>query len=257
MENSADHPDREFRPSFQISVPSFRYVQIAESLIQWIKAENLKPGNKLPPERDLSLKFGVNRATVRQALHLLQERGVINRKQGQGTFVAFQRIEREAGKLAPFTRSMIRKGYQIDARLISLKKIPADEAMANELQVGIAQPIFFIYRLRSVNREAVLLEKLFVPQIHFPGLDAYDLEKRSLYEVMETEYGIIVTSARQSLEAVIAKESESRLLGIRPGAPLMLERRLAFDQSGRPVERARDLFRGDRFRFVTELAPLE
>jgi GntR family transcriptional regulator len=74
---------------------------------------------------------------------------------------------------------------------------------------------------------------------------------------METEYGICVTRARQSLEPVIALNYEAELLDILPGAPLMLQRRLSFDQENRPVEYGKDLYRGDRFRFVTEIAPLE
>ena len=74
---------------------------------------------------------------------------------------------------------------------------------------------------------------------------------------METEYGICVTRARQSLEPVIALNYEAELLDILPGAPLMLQRRQSFDQENRPVEYGKDLYRGDRFRFVTEIAPLE
>ena len=77
------------------------------------------------------------------------------------------------------------------------------------------------------------------------------------YEILETEYEVSVTQARQSLEAVIATEYEAGLLQVQPGAPLMLERRSAFDPSGQPVEHGRDLYRGDRFRFVTETAPIE
>jgi GntR family transcriptional regulator len=74
---------------------------------------------------------------------------------------------------------------------------------------------------------------------------------------METKYGISVTRARQSLEPVVAAEYEAELLQVNPGAPLMLEQRLSFDQDDQPIEYGNDLYRGDRFRFVTEIAPLE
>jgi GntR family transcriptional regulator len=78
-----------------------------------------------------------------------------------------------------------------------------------------------------------------------------------VYEILETEYGVAIRRARQTLEPVVAGDFEAGLLGIRPGAPLMLERRTGFDARGEPVEHGRDLYRGDRFRFVTEMAPLE
>ena len=102
-----------------------------------------------------------------------------------------------------------------------------------------------------------MLERYTIPFQRFPGLERHDLEQRSVYEVFQTEYQVKVERARQSLEPVIATEFEAELLAIPSGSPLMLERRLSFDSEGRPVEHGTDLYRGDRFRFVTELAPLE
>jgi len=74
---------------------------------------------------------------------------------------------------------------------------------------------------------------------------------------MEQEYGLAVVRARRSLESVVATEYEAALLKVQPGAPLMLERRLGFDRDDQPVGCGRDLYRGDRFCFVTEVALLE
>jgi GntR family transcriptional regulator len=78
-----------------------------------------------------------------------------------------------------------------------------------------------------------------------------------MYKVMEEEYGVSVRQAHQSLEPVIAEKYEAKLLAVKRGAPLMLERRVSFDQNDQPVECGSDLYRGDRFRFVTEMAALE
>ena len=96
-----------------------------------------------------------------------------------------------------------------------------------------------------------------MPIYRFPNLEDYDLEKRSVYEIVENEYGISPHHSEQSLEAVSATDFEAELLGIEPGTPLMMERRLAFDKADQPIEYGHDLYRGDRFRFVTEIAHLE
>ena len=101
-----------------------------------------------------------------------------------------------------------------------------------------------------------MLEKCTMPISRCPGFDQYDLETRSVYEILSTEYSIAVHHAEQSLEAVTATEFEADLLQLLPGAAVMLERRLAFDMEGVPVELGNDLYRGDRFRFTTEIAPL-
>jgi GntR family transcriptional regulator len=108
-----------------------------------------------------------------------------------------------------------------------------------------------------INREPVMLERFTVPAHRFPGFERHDLSSRSAYDVMEKEYGVAVVRARQSLEPVVATEYEAKLLEVQLGAPLMLERRLGFDKDDQPVEHGKDLYRGDRFRFVTEVAPLE
>jgi GntR family transcriptional regulator len=102
----------------------------------------------------------------------------------------------------------------------------------------------------------VLFETFAMPVDRFRDLESHDLKGRSIYEIAETEYGIVASQAQQSLEPVVANDYEAGLLGIEPGAPLMLERRLAFDQFGWPIEYGKDLYRGDRFRFITEVAPL-
>jgi GntR family transcriptional regulator len=241
----------------RLSAPVPLYIQIAENLLEKIESGELAPGHRLPSERELSKTFGVTRSTVRLAFQVLENQGLLYRRQGQGTFVSEPKIERQAGKLVPFTRGMEQRGYKPEGKLISMERIPAEVSIAGELDVTVGADIYFIRRVRLLNKEPVMLERLYVPAALFPGLERYDLAKRSLYEVMESEYGVEVVEARQSLEPVNATEYEAELLEIEPGRALMLERRLAFDQEGRAVERARDLFRGDRFRFTTEVAPLE
>jgi GntR family transcriptional regulator len=121
----------------------------------------------------------------------------------------------------------------------------------------VSAPVYYVRRLRLLNKEPVLLETFVLSARRFPQLERFNLAKRSVYEIMETEYGVTVSRARQSLEPVIATEYEAQLLKVKPGAPLMLERRIGLDENDKPVEYGRDLYRGDRFRFTTELAPLE
>jgi len=239
----------------EVSVPL--YVQIAEHMLSRIEAGELTPGDRLPSERELSEKLGVNRLTLRRAFRVLEDQGLLIRRRGSGTFVAEAKIEWRAGRLIPFTKGAQRRGYIPGARVILFEHRSAEATVAKELELSVAAPVYYVHRLRYVNRAPAVLERFVVPAERFPGFEGQNLAERSLYEVMETEYGVSVSRARQSLEPVIATEYEAELLGIRRGAPLMLERRLTVDQNGQPVELGRDLYRGDRFRFVTEVAPLE
>lgn len=240
---------------YETSIPL--YVQIAESLLDRIESGELRPGDRLPAERELSQMLEVNRMTVRRALQVLELQGLLMRRQGDGTYVTAPKIERQAGNLVPFTKGMQRRGYTPGAQVITFERRPAEPSVAKELQLPASTPVYTIRRLRLINQEPVMLERFTLPVRRVPGLERYDLASRSVYEVMETKYGISVTRARQSLEPVVAAEYEAELLQVNPGAPLMLEQRLSFDQDDQPIEYGNDLYRGDRFRFVTEIAPLE
>jgi GntR family transcriptional regulator len=231
------------------------YIQIAEGLVTLIESGELSSGDRLPPERELSEKLGVNRMTLRRALRVLEAQGLIVRKHGVGTYIAEAKIDRQMNTIFRFTLGMQKRGFEPGTRLISFEQTLADSVLADELAVSVSSPVYRIRRLRTINQEPVLIEGYTIPIQLFPGLDRHDLENRSIYEVMENEYGVSIVHARQSFEPIVASPFEAELLGVWEGAPLMLEKRVSFDQEDRPVEYGKDRYRGDRFRFVTEAAP--
>src|SRR5512145_1331124 len=106
------------------------YIQIAEGLLARIESGELTPGDRLPPERELSETLGVTRMTLRQALRVLETQGLLVRRQGVGTYIAKPKIERAAGQLVPFTKVMQQRGYATGARVIMLQRQPVEVAIA-------------------------------------------------------------------------------------------------------------------------------
>jgi GntR family transcriptional regulator len=239
-------------PTFY-SIPP--YVQIAEGLIAQIESGALCPGEQLPPERELSENFGVTRMTLRRALRILDEQGLIIRKHGIGTYIAEPKIDRKMEVVFRFSSDMQQRGFKPRAMLINFEQIMAESSMSKDLMVPISTQIYSILRLRSINHEPVMLESYLIPVPRFPRLDQYDLENRSIYEILEYEYGVPIARARQSFEPVIAADFEARLLDISVGDALMMEKRLSYDVNDLPIEFGKDRYRGDRFRFVTEAVP--
>jgi DNA-binding GntR family transcriptional regulator len=233
------------------------YIQIAEGLMGKIESGELAPGDQLPPERDLAEQLGVNRMTLRRALRVLEAQGLIDRRHGVGTYITTPKIDRQMDVVFRFTRGMQNRGYTPGALLISIEMIAMDAAAARQLAVPLTSLAYRIRRLRLINQEPVLLENYTIPQTRFPDLDRFDLQARSIYEIMENEYGIAIVRAHQSFEPVIATAFDAELLKVRPGAPLMLERRLSYDKDELPVESGQDRYRGDRFRFITDTVPFD
>jgi GntR family transcriptional regulator len=232
-------------------------VQIAESLLDQIESGGLSPGDRLPAERKLSEMLGVNRMTLRQALQLLVLKGLLVRRQGAGTYVAEPQIKRDVGRLVPFARGIAHRGYTAGVKVISFERRPVDVSVAQELRLSVATPVYDVQRLRLINREPVMLESAVLPVYRFPNLEQFDLTKRSVYAIVEAEYGVRISRVRQSLEPVIATAHEAEWLSIEHGAPLMLERHVTVDQHRHPVAYGKVVYRGDRFRFMTETAPFE
>lgn len=233
------------------------YIQIADRLVSQIESGDLAPGDQLPPERELSEKLGVNRMTLRRALRVLESQGLVVRKHGVGTFIGEPKIDRQMDVVFRFTRGMQRRGLTPGAQVISFEHVTVDRSTSRDLDMPVSSPAYKILRLRSINQEPVMLESYIIPAGRYPGLETCDLENRSIYEIMETQYGVRITHARQSFEPVVASPFEAELLRVWVGAPLMLEKRISYDQEGRPVEYGRDRYRGDRFRFVTDAAPFD
>lgn len=232
------------------------YAKIADDLLDRIESGEIRPGDRLPTERKLSEQLKVNRLTVRRAYNLLESQGLLERRQGSGTYLSERKIERQASVLISFTRGMQRRGYLPGARVIRFERKPVEASQAKFLNLSGTALVYHIHRLRTINQEPVLLERLTIPVHRFPHFERHDLATHSLYEVMQMEYGVSVHHARQSLEPVNASGYEAGLLEVQVGAALMLEVRVAFDGDGVPVEYGQDLYRGDRFQFVTEIAPL-
>src|SRR5215213_9864899 len=228
------------------------YVQIEEELAERIRTGMLRPGDRIPPERELAEQMQVSRMTVRQALGRLADRGLLVRERGRGTFVSEPKLVQSLSRLNGFYDQMVSQGILPSSRLLSGEQILASAAVAQVLDLRIAEPLFKVVRLRLGGGVPLALETSFFPARLVPGLLDYDLERHSIYRLME-RYDARPVRATQSLEPVPARDLEAEALEVPPGSPLMLVERIGWDTQDRPVEYAKDIYRGDRSRFVAEL----
>ncbi|MBI3741650.1 MAG: GntR family transcriptional regulator, partial [Chloroflexi bacterium] len=205
------------------------YLQITTTLHKEIARGKIRVGTRLPPERELADQLRVNRLTVRQALHELELQGLVTRKHGSGWYVSEPVIERQAGKLFSFTFGLNKRGYHLSARVVRYEIQRANESDAAVLKLRAGARVYDLHRLRLINDEPVALERYTIPLKQFPDLREHDLARRSiLYDILDKEYGVRITSARQSLEPIVADRYAARLLRVQVGSALMLEKRLSF-----------------------------
>lgn len=236
-------------------VPLPLYYCIKQDLLGAIEAGQLQPGGRLPSERELTERYGVSRMTVRQAIGHLEQEGIVRRVQGKGSFVAPAKVEEALVGLTSFTEEMLRRGLTPSTRVIGLESVWS-ERVAAQLSLSQHEPLYHLERLRLAGGEPMELEHLYLPAKMVPGLPEMDLTG-SLYELLRRQYGLHLTNALQTLEAVVACESEADLLEVPIGSPLLAITRTAFSSTGEAVESSRALYRGDRYKFTISLSRKE
>jgi len=229
------------------------YHQLKTAIEERIDSGEWSPGMQVPPERELCEHFAVSRITVRRALSELEARGRLTRKQGVGTFIAAPRIEQHLARLTGFTQDMLAKGKRPSAKVLQLEITPAPIPAARSLDLSPGEETILLKRVRLTDDEPLAIETAYLPLRLCSGLQDWDLENCSLYEILTSEFGIFPTHAEQQLEAVACPAIESRLLGIRKGAPVLHIYRVTFQTGGRPFEYTESYYRGDRYIFNVEL----
>ncbi len=215
--------------------------------------EQLSVGQAIPSERQLSADLGVSRLTVRAALDDLVRQGLLVRRRGSGTFVSEPKIAQEL-TMTSFTEDMRRRGMVPGSRTIELKSQPAGAWLGRILHVSPSESLIVIKRLRLADHETMAIETLHVRASLVPDLSAEDLEDHSFYALLTERYGLDIVGGHQTIEPTVTNEEESELLGVPLHSPAFLFERTTRSPDGQIVEYVRSIYRGDRYRLVTELS---
>ncbi|MEO8973171.1 MAG: GntR family transcriptional regulator [Ktedonobacteraceae bacterium] len=229
------------------------YYQIMNQLREKIVEGEYPVDSTLPPERELVETYQVSRMTVRQAISELVNEGILVRRKGIGTFVAPPKIEQALSGLTSFTEDMAQRGMKAGSRVISFKETTPDPTIRKTLGLNANDTIIECVRLRLADDEPMALETTALLSSICPGLTREDLENQSLYSILEERWGVRLEYATQSLEPILAPPHEAALLHVQPGVPLLVMHRVTYDPDGRAFEHVKSFYRGDRYKFVTEL----
>jgi GntR family transcriptional regulator len=241
--------------NFESHIPY--YIQLMDILREKVQQKEWVPGDQIPSEQSLCDHYQVSRTVVRQALRELEHEGVICRKKGKGTFISLPKIsEGLVQKLTGFYQDMVERGLKPVTKVLHQNVVPANEKVANYLNISPGEKVIDIQRLRYVNEEPIQIVTTYIPYEMCPELASVDLTNRSLYEYLEAEYRIFIVKGNRYIEAVLANDTEAALLGIERRAPLLMLDSVSYLENGRPIEYYHAVHRGDRSRFEVELVRL-
>ena len=214
--------------------------------------ERLGVGTAIPSERQLSAELGVSRLTLRAALDDLAREGYLVRRRGSGTYVQQPKIAQEL-TMTSFSEDMRRRGMVPASRTLSMERQLAGARLGRLLHVSPSEKILVIRRLRLADGETMAIETLHLPEALVPDLGAADLNG-SFYELLRDRYEVTIATGTQAIEPTVTNEDESSALGVPLHSPAFLFERTSRDSTGRTIEFVQSVYRGDRYRIVSELS---
>lgn len=230
------------------------YYQVSELIRHAIGRGEFKPGDLIPPELEIARGLQVSRQTVRQAVAELVREGLLERRRGLGTYVSRPHLEQSLGGFYAFAREMQERGLSHKTALLSWSLEPATERVAERLGLapGLDMALRFL-RLRYLEDEPLILETTHMPETLGRELTREDVASSSLYDLLESKCGLVVTHARETIRPITLERRDARLLGASAGSAAFFVDRIAY--AGQvPVEWRESVIRGDRYLYSVELS---
>lgn len=242
-------PTRPPSPTFS---PLYR--QIKDLMIRGLEAGEWAPGDAIPSEGELALRFNVSQGTVRKAIDEMAAENLLVRRQGKGTFVATHDDPRSFYRFLRLVPDDGSAAHAVSVPLSCETGIATAEVAA-VLGIRPGDPVIHVERLLHFDGQAVVFDRIDLVGDLFAGLSLERLGggDRSLYSLFESDYGVRMINAEERLRAVAADERSAALLAVAPGAPLLLVERIAFTYGNKAVEWRRGLYCTHRHHYRNDL----
>ncbi|RYE08652.1 MAG: GntR family transcriptional regulator [Hyphomicrobiales bacterium] len=209
-------------------------------------------GSQIPTEDRLCEMLGISRITVRHALRNIEEAGLLRREHGRGTFVRSATVVAGVRGLTSFTDEMRTLALAASTRLIEAHRVPANEEMADALEIALGEPVVQLKRLRLGNGLPIGIQTSHLPEARVPGLydDAGNVQ--SLYAWLKERCEIIPVKAKEVYRVGSVDAADAEIIQLPAGTPAFEVERIAFDARG-PFEYALSTMRADRYEIRSTL----
>ena len=240
------------------SSPTFSplYRQIKSLILQGLESGEWRPGEAIPSETELALRFSVSQGTVRKAIDEMAAENLLVRKQGKGTYVASHNDSDQRAKFR-FLRLIPESGLLSTPQSVPLEcwRAKAGQEASRILGIKLGAPITIVRRLLKFAEKPVVIDEIYLPGEVFVGLNLEMLQEYqgSFYGLLESQFGIRMIRADERLRAVAADRANAALLVVAEGTPLLSVERVSYTYGDRPVEWRRGLYLTAEHYYLNEL----
>ncbi|SFD87189.1 GntR family transcriptional regulator [Lentibacillus persicus] len=224
------------------------YLQLKEQIEEKIM-DGVYTG-KIPSERELIDEYYVSRSTVRQAIDALTRDGTLEKKPGRGTFVALKPINDWLGSLSSTSETIERMGMEPGAKLIRAESIQLPKQLQKKTSLAKA---VHIKRVRYADHIPIGVENNYYPVGIGKNIMKYDLNKVSLYDLLEQELGVLSIEADQNIRSERISKEDAKLLGTTVSTSMLVAERNLKDVNGNFIEYELASYRSDMYSFNIKL----
>jgi len=218
-----------------------KYIAIADAIGEDIKNAVYKPGERLPTEYELMDRFLVSRMTIRHAISELVRRKVAHTEKRKGVYVSDLEIRRSQ-EILGVTELFARRGITCTSKVNRLERGLPTEEVKTALGLKDGEEIYYLYRTRYAKDEVVVIEYAHIAAKHCPGLEMFNLEKYSLYDIFFEHYHIKMAWAKDDIRAEIIKGSEAMTLLKEKTGPALTVINISYDDHDVPIEYTRQVY---------------
>ena len=229
------------------------YFEVIDFLLEDIKSGQYPPGSKLPSEDQLAREFSVSRVTLREALRVLEDDGVIIRRHGTGTFVLDKRAVPVQTLSSIVSTSTIFKRVGLEDHFIKvdMKKHDANQRIAEKLRIPAGEEIWEVERIWTIGEKPAVYSFDFFPASFVPAgqEDKLNDYMHSLYHFLTEVCGQISDEGDCSFKPIISDKHLSAILKVKAASPLMYIETIDFNKSKQPILYCRSYYIPELFEF--------
>lgn len=227
-----------------------RYLEIYEDIKQAIQAGKYRVGEKLPSEHEFCQMYGTSRGTVRRALVMLAEEGLVHSMHGKGVYVLDQKfITFSFGGLVSFQEAQEATGQKFSTSVPLFEEIDIDETIHKGTNLPLHQRVYHLYRVRRVDEERIILDINYFLKDIVEGLNE-EIAKGSIYEYIEGSLGLKIAFAKRVIQVEPANSRDKKYMDLLSYNYVAVVKNFVYLQDGTQFEYTESRHRPDRFQFT-------
>jgi DNA-binding GntR family transcriptional regulator len=211
-----------------------RYLDLADALRARVAVGNHAAGGALPSEAQLGREYGASRVTVRRALELLRAEGLVSSRQGAGWFVALDPVRQPLGRITTIEAALEAAGAEARRDIVEFRFEPATAEVAGSLGIPAGADVLRVERVVRADGEPFALVTVWVPGDLGADLSRADVERSPFYDLLPVR-GVELGRAVQTIDAAALDDRDAQRLGVAPGSPTLVCRRVTYAADGRAV----------------------